>query len=86
MTLAIRGTSRPRTSTGQRTLSKSFVMLSLAPFESLGSGPGWLLTDFEARWADMPRRENLLQVARLLEAESSIIEASAHLLAIGYKQ
>ncbi len=49
-------------------------------------GPGWLLPDFEARWADMPSRENILQVARLLEEESSIIGMSAHLLAVGHKQ
>lgn len=46
-------------------------------------GPGWLLADFEARWADRAGREMILRVARLLEAERSIAGASAHLLAVG---
>jgi ubiquinone/menaquinone biosynthesis C-methylase UbiE len=45
-------------------------------------GPGWLLPDFEARWNDPERREDLLKVARLLEQEASIAGASAHLLAV----
>jgi len=43
-------------------------------------GPGWLLPDFEARWADAARREAFSQVARLLESEPSVRGASAHLL------
>ena len=46
-------------------------------------GPGWLLADFETRWADPASRENIMRVARLLEDEASIIGASAHLLAMG---
>ena len=46
-------------------------------------GPGWLLADFNARWQDASGREDILRVARLLEAEPSIIGASAHLLAVG---
>jgi ubiquinone/menaquinone biosynthesis C-methylase UbiE len=49
-------------------------------------GPGWLLADFEAKWADAVSRESILRVARLLEEEASVIGASAHLLAVGYKQ
>jgi SAM-dependent methyltransferase len=45
-------------------------------------GPGWLLPDFEARWNEPERREDLLKVARLLEQEASIVGASAHLLAV----
>ena len=45
-------------------------------------GPGWLLPDFEARWADPRRREDLLHVARRLEAEPSILGVSAHLIAV----
>jgi SAM-dependent methyltransferase len=48
-------------------------------------GPGWLLADFEVRWADLAGRENILRVARLLEEAPSIIGASAHLLAVGYR-
>jgi ubiquinone/menaquinone biosynthesis C-methylase UbiE len=45
-------------------------------------GPGWLLPDFEARWADPRRREDLLRVARRLEREPSILGVSAHLIAV----
>ena len=48
-------------------------------------GPCWLVPDFEARWNDLERRRDLLTVARLLEQETSIVGASAHLLAIGTK-
>ena len=43
------------------------------------------LPDFDARWKDSERREELLKVARLLEEETSIVGASAHLLAVGTK-
>jgi ubiquinone/menaquinone biosynthesis C-methylase UbiE len=48
-------------------------------------GPGWFLPDIEARVADPRRRADLLQVARLLEAEPSVIGISAHLLAVARK-
>jgi hypothetical protein len=48
-------------------------------------GPGWLLPDFDARWADAAWRAPLLDVARALEAEASIIGVSAHLLGLGRK-
>lgn len=48
-------------------------------------GPGWLLADFEVRWASPAGREDILRVAQLLEEEPSIIGASAHLLALGRK-
>jgi ubiquinone/menaquinone biosynthesis C-methylase UbiE len=46
-------------------------------------GPGWLLPDFEDRWQDPRRREDVLRTARALEAEPSILAISAHLLAVG---
>jgi len=46
-------------------------------------GPGWLVADFDARWADPAGRDQILKVARLLEEEPSIVGASAHLLAAG---
>lgn len=49
-------------------------------------GPGWLLADFDARWNDAVIRQDLLDVARALEGEPSIIGASAHLLGIGRKR
>jgi len=48
-------------------------------------GPGWMLSDFDARWADPRMREDLLRVARALESEMAIIGVSAHLLAVGLK-
>ena len=48
-------------------------------------GPGWLMPDFEARWADPGLRADTIDVARKLESERAIIGASAHLLALGRK-
>lgn len=48
-------------------------------------GPGWVFSDFEARWADPRKREDLLRIARALETESPIMGLSAHLLAVGSK-
>ncbi|HEX5032238.1 MAG TPA: class I SAM-dependent methyltransferase [Candidatus Eisenbacteria bacterium] len=45
-------------------------------------GPGWTLADFDARWSDPRAREDLMRVARQLEAEPSIRGASAHLMAV----
>jgi ubiquinone/menaquinone biosynthesis C-methylase UbiE len=48
-------------------------------------GPAWMLPDFDARWDDAALRKDLLDVARALESESSILSVSAHLLGIGRK-
>ena len=48
-------------------------------------GPGWILSDFDERWDDAERRETLVRVARLLEAEPSVLGSSAHLIAVGRK-
>jgi ubiquinone/menaquinone biosynthesis C-methylase UbiE len=48
-------------------------------------GPCWILGDFDERWADPLLRADLLDVARRLEAEPSILGVSAHLLAVGRK-
>jgi ubiquinone/menaquinone biosynthesis C-methylase UbiE len=45
-------------------------------------GPGWLFSDVTARLADPRRRTDLLQVARLLESEPSVLGVSAHLLVV----
>ena len=58
-----------------------FVLEALYGIE----GPGWLLPDFDERWADPGRRATLLRVARLLEKEPSVVGTSAHLLAVGRK-
>ncbi len=46
-------------------------------------GPGWMLPDFDGQWEDATLRQGLLDVARALEAEPSVLGASAHLLALG---
>jgi SAM-dependent methyltransferase len=48
-------------------------------------GPGWMLQDFDARWEDEALRADMLEIARKLECEPSIVGASAHLLGIGRK-
>jgi SAM-dependent methyltransferase len=48
-------------------------------------GPGWILPDLDERWNDPGRREMLLQVARVLESEPSVLGCSAHLLVVGRK-
>jgi GrpB-like predicted nucleotidyltransferase (UPF0157 family)/ubiquinone/menaquinone biosynthesis C-methylase UbiE len=49
-------------------------------------GPGWLLSDFDERWADTAKRNVILDTARWLEAEPAVIGASAHLLGLGWKK
>jgi SAM-dependent methyltransferase len=60
-----------------------------AGFEIAGfygvEGPGWILPDGDDRWEDPERREMLLQVARALESEPSVIGCSAHLIVVGRK-
>lgn len=49
-------------------------------------GPAWLLADFDRRWADPAQRDIVLDTARALEAEPSVIGASAHLLGLAWKR
>ena len=48
-------------------------------------GPGWMIADFDQRWADPAQRADLMAIARALESEPSILGASAHLLGLGRK-
>jgi len=48
-------------------------------------GVAWMFSDFDDRWRDEALRQDMLNVARALEAEASIVGASAHLLGIGRK-
>lgn len=41
--------------------------------------------DFEQRWRDPARRQQLLDVVRALEAEPTLLGATGHLLAVGHK-
>jgi len=59
-----------------------FSVLSVIGLE----GPGWLFADFEERWQDPRRREDLLRIARVLESEPSIQGVSAHMLAVARRE
>jgi SAM-dependent methyltransferase len=48
-------------------------------------GPGWMLSDFADRWDDPERRDLLVQVARALESEESVLGCSPHLIVVGRK-
>jgi SAM-dependent methyltransferase len=45
-------------------------------------GPAWLLPDLERRWADEAERERLLQGARAVEREPTLLGIHPHLLAV----
>lgn len=49
-------------------------------------GPGWLLPDVDAHLADPMRCDQVLGVLRTIEAEPSLMGASAHILAIGRRR
>jgi SAM-dependent methyltransferase len=49
-------------------------------------GPGWLLSDLDGRLGDERQRDDVLRVARIFEAEHSVVGVSAHLLLVGHKQ
>jgi SAM-dependent methyltransferase len=60
--------------------------VGLADVSVLGvEGPAWMLYDFDERWDNPVLRADVMDVARRLEAEPSILGASAHLLGIGRK-
>jgi SAM-dependent methyltransferase len=48
-------------------------------------GPGWILPDLSDRWNDPERRDIVIQVARMLESEPSMLGSSAHLMVVGRK-
>ena len=48
-------------------------------------GPAWLLQNLEEQWANPNCRERLLNIARSLESEPSIIGVSTHIMAIACK-
>ena len=48
-------------------------------------GPGWLLQNLDEQWDDSNCRERLLNIARSLESEPSIIGVSTHIMAIARK-
>lgn len=46
-------------------------------------GPGFLVPNFEERWADPERREAMIRAARLVESQPDLLASSSHLMAIG---
>ena len=48
-------------------------------------GPGWILPDLAERWDDPERCGIILQAARALESEPSVLGCSAHLIVVGRK-
>ncbi len=58
-------------------LDSGFTLLALAPIE----GPGWLASDFQTRWSDSRRREQLLKLIRQTEHDPALIATTLHLLA-----
>jgi ubiquinone/menaquinone biosynthesis C-methylase UbiE len=49
-------------------------------------GPGWMLQDFERRWAEPRTQADLLRIARAVESEPSLLGLSAHLLGVGRRR
>lgn len=60
--------------------------VSEATFESVTvvaiEGPGYLVSNFDERWSDSPRREAMLTAARLIEADPEMRAIGSHLMAI----
>ena len=48
-------------------------------------GPSWLVPGFDEWWADPAHRQRLLEVARTLESEPSLLGISAHLMIVARK-
>lgn len=48
-------------------------------------GPCWLLPDFDHWWHDRDLKNQLLQIARKVESEPSLLGVSSHLLAVATK-
>jgi hypothetical protein len=46
-------------------------------------GPGWLFSEFEARWQDPVMNERTLWAAQITESDPHLQAISAHLLGIG---
>jgi ubiquinone/menaquinone biosynthesis C-methylase UbiE len=65
---------------------RSELAVYFSEIQVLGvEGVGEWLIDFDERWRDPALRDELMEVARRLEAEPSIIGMSAHLLGVGRK-
>jgi SAM-dependent methyltransferase len=49
-------------------------------------GPGWLLSAFDVHWADAGMRERILNSARAVEGERTLLGVSPHLMAVARKR
>jgi hypothetical protein len=49
-------------------------------------GPGCMVTDLDERWLDVEQREAILDAARRVEAEPSLIGASHHMLVVATRR
>ena len=41
-------------------------------------GPAWMCEDFDAAWDDLPRRQRILELARLAEQSPAVAAMSPH--------
>jgi ubiquinone/menaquinone biosynthesis C-methylase UbiE len=48
-------------------------------------GPLWLIPDIDEKWKQKEKRENIMEIVRLLEKEKSIMGISTHILSISNK-
>ncbi|MHC4777609.1 MAG: class I SAM-dependent methyltransferase [Planctomycetota bacterium] len=58
-----------------------FTVRGVVPIE----GPAWLASDFEARWSDGARREQLLSLVHRTEGEPTLLGASPHFMVVAEK-
>jgi SAM-dependent methyltransferase len=64
-------------------LTSEVLLAGLYLVDLLGvEGPAWLLPDLERRWADPEERERLLQAARAVEREPTLLGLHPHLLVV----
>jgi SAM-dependent methyltransferase len=69
-----------------RELESEVKEAGFAQVELLGvEGPGWLLPDLDRRWADPAERRRILDAARAIEREPTLMGLHAHILAVGGK-
>jgi SAM-dependent methyltransferase len=48
-------------------------------------GIGWIMPDFDERWAEPANRQHILDIVARTEREPAILGASQHLLGVGWK-
>jgi ubiquinone/menaquinone biosynthesis C-methylase UbiE len=60
--------------------------IAAASFEQIAilnvEGPGFLVSDLRARWADAAKQDALLAAARLIESTPDMLGAASHLMAV----